>query len=54
MEKEIATYSSILAWKILWTKELVGFWSMRMQEVGYDWATKQPVENADDFNFVIH
>ena len=36
-ENEIATYSSILAWKILWTKEPVGFWSMRMQGVGYDW-----------------
>ena len=24
LEKEMATHSSILAWKILWTEELVG------------------------------
>ena len=28
LEKEIATYSSILAWKIPWTKELCGLQSM--------------------------
>ena len=33
----MATHSSILAWKILWTKEPVGFWSMRMQGAGHDW-----------------
>ena len=25
LEKEIATYSSILAWRILWTEGLVGY-----------------------------
>ena len=25
LEKEMATHSSILAWKIAWTKELVGY-----------------------------
>ena len=25
LEKETATHSSILAWRILWTEELVGF-----------------------------
>ena len=28
LEKEIATYSSILAWKISWTEELGGLQSM--------------------------
>ena len=26
LEKEMATHSSILAWKILWTEELSGLW----------------------------
>ena len=32
LEKEMATYSSILAWKISWTEELDGLQSMRSQE----------------------
>ena len=31
LEKGIATHSSILAWRILWTENLVG--SMRLQRV---------------------
>ena len=34
MEKEMATYSSILAWKISWTQEPGGLQSMRLQESG--------------------
>ena len=36
LEKEMATYSSILAWKILWTEEPDGLQSMRSQRVGHD------------------
>ena len=36
LEKEMATHSSILAWKILWTEELGGLQSMGLQRVGHD------------------
>ena len=36
LEKEMATYSSILAWKISWTEEPGGLQSMRLQRVGHD------------------
>ena len=36
LEKEMATLSSILAWKILWTEELGEPWSMGSQRVGHD------------------
>ena len=32
LEKEMATYSSILAWEILWTEELGGLQSMGVTE----------------------
>ena len=35
-EKEIATYSSSLAWKIPWTEESGGLWSMESQRVRHD------------------
>ena len=36
LEKEMATYSSILAWKIPWMKEPGGLQSMGSQRVGHD------------------
>ena len=36
LEKEMATYSSILAWRISWTEELDGLQSMGSQRVGHD------------------
>ena len=33
LEKEMATHSSILAWKILWTEELGGLQSTGLQRV---------------------
>ena len=38
LEREMATHSSILAWKILWTEEPRGLQSMESQRVGYDRA----------------
>ena len=38
-EEEMATYSSIFAWRIPWTEEPGGLQSMGSQKVGYDWAT---------------
>ena len=39
LEKEMATQSSILAWKIPWTKEPGGLQSMGSQRVGHAWVT---------------
>ena len=36
LEKEMATHSSILAWKIPWTEEPVGLQSMGSQRVEHD------------------
>ena len=36
LEQEIATHSSILAWKISWTEEPGGLWSLRSHRVGHD------------------
>ena len=35
----MATHSSILAWKILWTEEPDGLQSMGSLRVGHNWAT---------------
>ena len=37
LEEEMATHSSILAWKIPWTEEPGGLSSMRSQRAGHDW-----------------
>ena len=39
LEKEMATHSSTLAWKIPWTEEPGRLKSMGSQRVGHDWAT---------------
>ena len=39
LEKEMATHSSILAWRIPWTEEPGGLQSMGWQRVGHNWAT---------------
>ena len=39
LEKEMATHSSILAWKIPWTEEPAGLQSMGSQRVRHSWAT---------------
>ena len=41
LEKEMATHSSILAWKIPWTEDPGGLQSMGSQRVGHDLGTKQ-------------
>ena len=40
LEKEMATHSSILAWKIPWREDPGGLQSIRSQRVGHNWATK--------------
>ena len=41
LEKEMATYSSILAWRIPWTEEPGMLQSMGSQRVGHNLGTKQ-------------
>ena len=36
LKKEMATHSSILAWRIPWTEEPGGLQSMGLQRVGHD------------------
>ena len=36
LEKEMATHSSILAWRIPWMEELGGLQSTGLQRVGHD------------------
>ena len=38
LKEEMATHSSILAWKILWTEEHAGLQSIGSQRVRHDWA----------------
>ena len=40
LESEMATHSSILAWKISWVEEPGGFHSMGSQRVRHNWASK--------------
>ena len=41
LEQEMATHSSIGAWRIPWTEEPSRLRSMGSQRAGHDWATKQ-------------
>ena len=42
LEKEMATHSSIVAWRIPWTEEPGGLQSTGSQRVGHSIVTKQP------------
>ena len=46
LEKEMANYSSILAWEIPWTEESGPLQSMGSQRVRYDLVTKQQQNQA--------
>ena len=41
LEKEVGTYSSILAWEIPWTEEPAGLHFMGSQRLRHELATKQ-------------
>ena len=43
LEKEMATHSSILAWEILEREKPGGLQFIRLQRVGHDLATEQPL-----------
>ena len=40
LEKKMATYFNILAWRIPWTEETGSLQSMGLQRVRHDWLTK--------------
>ena len=40
LEKEMTIYSSILAWRVPWTKEPGWLWSRGLQRAGPNWATE--------------
>ena len=40
LEEDMATHSSILAWRNPWTEEPGRLWSIGLQRVRRDWATK--------------
>ena len=46
LEKEMATYSRTLAWKIPWTEEPGRLQSMGSQKIGHGWATSLHFSSA--------
>ena len=40
-KKEMATHSSIFAWKVPWTERSGGLRSMGLQRAGHDWSTER-------------
>ena len=54
LEKEMATHSSILAWRIPWIEEPYGLQSMGSQRVGQDGLTHiQPAFKKSSLNKII-
>ena len=51
LEKEMATHSSILAWRIPWTEEPGGLQSTGSQRVGHNWAIKHIINSI--FNYYV-
>ena len=46
LEKEMATHSSTLAWRIPWREEPGRLQSMGLQRVGHDWAIRKDQEKC--------
>ena len=54
LEKATATHSNILAWRIAWTEEPGGLWSMGWQRVRHDWTTNTLcTSNEEDAGFIL-
>ena len=55
LEKEMATHSSILAWKVPWTEESGGLQSMRLQRAEHRWMIKHTEMNIKyKYNIYLH
>ena len=50
LEKEMATHSSILAWKTPWTEEPCRLQSMGSQRARHDWATSLSFQKINSYN----
>ena len=53
LEEEMATYSSVLAWKTPWTEEPGGLPSMVSQRVRHDWGTEHTHTHNQDNTVVL-
>ena len=47
LEEEMATHSSILAWRLPWTEKLGGLQSRGLQRVRYDWMTEHSTSKGN-------
>ena len=54
LEKEVATHSSILAWRIPWTEKPGGLQSMGLQRVGHDLATKEKQQQTTIYEHLLY
>ena len=52
-EKEMATHSSILAWRTPWTEDPCWLQSMGSQRVGHDWVTNTHTHTHTYFYFLL-
>ena len=53
LEEEMATHSSIPAWRIPWTEEAGGLQSMGSQRVSHDRATKHAHTHIENWNVLV-
>ena len=53
LEKEMAIYSSILAWEIPWTEEVVGYSPWGCNRVRHNLATKQLQQPSHNFTALV-
>ena len=53
LEEEMATHSSVLAWKIPLTEEHGGLQSTGSQRVSHDWTSKQQLQQQCDHLFSL-
>ena len=52
LQQEMATHSSILAWKIPWTEELGGLQSMGSQRAGHIWVSKH-IQQVEIIKYIL-
>ena len=53
LEEEMATYSSVLAWKTPWTEEPGGLQSMVSQRIRQNWAHTHALFHGEDFSQLL-
>ena len=54
LEEEMATHSSILAWRIPWTEKPGGLHSLGLQRVGHDLATKEKHQQTTIYEHLLY